>query len=74
MTLKTPPLPLHSASTVVARGVGDVLAEHDDARIALHLVAHAGVQEVDHRGRRGALGGDAARVEKAALVGSTSGE
>ena len=33
--------------------VRDVLAEHDDARVAPHLVLHARVQEVHHRGRRG---------------------
>ena len=39
----------------LARGVGDVLAEEHDPWIALHLVAHAGVQEVHHRGRGGAF-------------------
>ncbi len=39
-----------------ARGIGDVLAEGHDPRIALHLVAQAGVQQIDHRRRRRALG------------------
>ena len=63
--MKTPPLPLTSSRTsFLARRVGDVLAEHDDARIALHLVAHARVQEVHHRRRLRALGEDGLRRER----------
>ena len=72
VTLKTPPLPLTSAE---ARPRGEQSAtsspEDDDARVARHLVVEAGVQEVDHR-LRVALR-DAARVAKAAEVGSTLG-
>ena len=51
VTLKTAALPLDLPEHLVAGGVGDVLPEDDDARIAPHLVLHARVQEIHHRGR-----------------------
>ena len=44
-------LALHLAEVLLAAGVGHVLAEDDDARIARHLVLQAGVEQVHHRGR-----------------------
>ena len=42
-------LALHLCEGFLARRVGHVLAEHDDARVPLHLVAQAAVDEVYHR-------------------------
>ena len=65
----------------LAGAVGHVLAEDDDARVARHLVAQAGVEQVDHRlgvALGDGLGGEAARgridvgrvdVERGALRG-----
>ena len=44
-------LPLHLAEVLLARHVGHVLAEDEDARVAPHLVAHRDVDEVHHRRR-----------------------
>ena len=49
VTLKTPPLPGHRLERRLAARVGDVLAEHDDARVARHLVLHRPVDRRDHR-------------------------
>ena len=45
-------LALDLAEVLFARHVGDVLAEHEDLRVAPHLVLHAGVEQIDHRRRR----------------------
>ena len=49
VTLKTPPLPWTDSSAASRLAVGDVLAEHDDARVARHLVLHRAVDGRDHR-------------------------
>jgi hypothetical protein len=49
--LKTPPLAAYRREAGLARAVGDVLAEDDDAGVALHLVLQAVVQQVDHGAR-----------------------
>ncbi len=79
-------LALDLGERVFAAGVGHVFAVDDDARIAAHLVVQAGVDEVGHGARLGALGaaglaaghcsrsGCACSVAKAALVGSRSSE
>ena len=48
--LEDAPLALDLAKLLAARDVRDVLAEQDDARVACHLVPHARVQQVHHRG------------------------
>ena len=42
-------LALDLAEVLLARDVGDVLAEDEDLLIAPHLVLHAGVEQIDHR-------------------------
>ncbi len=42
-------LALDLVEVLLARHVGHVLAEDDDARVALHLLVQAAVDEIDHR-------------------------
>src|SRR6266511_1562123 len=42
-------LPLHVLEVPLAADVGHVLAEHENAPVARHLVLEAAVQEIDHR-------------------------
>ena len=49
VTLKTPPLPETDASASGSAAVGDVFAEHDDARVARHLVFQRAIDRRDHR-------------------------
>jgi len=44
-------LALDLGQRLLAGGVGDVLTEHDDARVAAHLVVQRQVDEVDHGAR-----------------------
>ena len=43
-------LALHLAEVLLAGDVGHVFAEHEDARVAAHLVLHADVEKVHHGG------------------------
>src|SRR5690349_5639892 len=43
-------LALHFVRVLLARQIGDIFAEHENALIAPHLVFHARVEEIDHRG------------------------
>ena len=47
------PLAFDDAERVAPRGVGHVLAEHDDARVAGHLVSQRLVDRGQHRARCG---------------------
>ena len=67
-------LALDLVERLLAGAVGDVLAEHHDALVARHLVAQAGVDEVDHGLEAAAPPGAGAAVERRATVGSTSAE
>ena len=51
VTLKTPPLPEHRCQRVLAAAVRHVFAEHDDARVARHLVLQRAIDRRDHRVR-----------------------
>ena len=70
-------LALDLGQRLFAAGVGHVLAEDDDARVAAHLVVQAGVDQVGHGAvisrpaHRSALAASAAKAE---LVGSRSSE
>ena len=56
VALKTPPLPRHLGQDLRAAGVRHVLAEDDDAGVALHLVPEGPIDGGDHRfGRAGCV-------------------
>ncbi len=65
VTLKTPPLPFTFSRYCFARTIGHVFAEHDDARIALHLRVQAAVDQIDHRA------GDCRKVRRLSSVSNS---